>query len=134
MTAARRLIGRDDGSDNRGWDALMAAAQRGDPAAYRRLLSQTTIWLRSYYARRLPSAMIEDAIQETVVAVHEKRHTYDPSRPFGAWLAAIARYNGSMLCARWRTAPRKSRMMTSPFPTMKKQSRALGPLNDCSPR
>jgi RNA polymerase sigma-70 factor (ECF subfamily) len=36
--------------------------------------------------------MIDDAIQETLIAVHQKRHTYDPSRPFGAWLVAIARY------------------------------------------
>ncbi|MGH6918154.1 MAG: sigma-70 family RNA polymerase sigma factor [Geminicoccaceae bacterium] len=78
--------------DNRAWDALMAAAQGGDASAYHRLLSEVAVWLRRYYARRLPSAMIDDAVQDTLIAVHEKRHTYDPSRPFGAWLAAIARY------------------------------------------
>src|SRR5260370_14586365 len=36
--------------------------------------------------------MIDDAIQDTLIAIHEKRHTYDPTRPFGAWLAAVARY------------------------------------------
>jgi RNA polymerase sigma-70 factor (ECF subfamily) len=36
--------------------------------------------------------MTEDAVQDVLLAVHEKRHTYDPSRPFGPWLAAIARY------------------------------------------
>jgi RNA polymerase sigma-70 factor (ECF subfamily) len=36
--------------------------------------------------------MIEDAVQDVLLAVHEKRHTYDTSRPFGPWLAAIARY------------------------------------------
>lgn len=92
MTAARSPTARGDGRDNREWDALMAAAQAGDAAAYRRLLSEAAVWLRSYYARRLPPAMIDDAIQDTLIAVHEKRHTYDPSRPFGAWLAAIARY------------------------------------------
>ena len=88
----RRLRASTCGADDRHWDALMAAAQRGDAAAYRRLLSEAAVWLRPYYARRLPPAMIDDAIQDALIAVHEKRHTYDPSRPFGPWLAAIARY------------------------------------------
>jgi RNA polymerase sigma-70 factor (ECF subfamily) len=36
--------------------------------------------------------MIEDAVQNVLLAIHEKRRTYDPARPFGPWLAAIARY------------------------------------------
>jgi RNA polymerase sigma-70 factor (ECF subfamily) len=36
--------------------------------------------------------MTEDAVQNVLLAIHEKRHTYDPGRPFGPWLAAIARY------------------------------------------
>jgi RNA polymerase sigma factor (sigma-70 family) len=74
------------------WGALMAAAQAGDSAAYRRLLEALGPWLRRYYARRLPSAMVDDAVQDTLIAVHEKRHTYDLTRPFEPWLAAIARY------------------------------------------
>jgi RNA polymerase sigma-70 factor (ECF subfamily) len=70
----------------------MAAAQRGDASAYHRLLSEAAIWLRRYYTRKLPPIMIDDTIQDALIAVHKKRHTYDPSRPFGAWLAAIARY------------------------------------------
>jgi RNA polymerase sigma-70 factor (ECF subfamily) len=70
----------------------MCAAQSGDGAAYRRLLEEMSAWLQRYYARRLPSSMIDDAMQETLIAIHEKRHTYDSSRPFGPWLAAIARY------------------------------------------
>jgi RNA polymerase sigma factor (sigma-70 family) len=88
----QRLRARVAGEDNCAWDALMAAAQGGDASAYNRLLSDVAVWLRRYYARRLPPAMIDDAIQDTLIAVHQKRHTYDPSRPFGAWLAAIARY------------------------------------------
>jgi RNA polymerase sigma factor (sigma-70 family) len=74
------------------WDALMAAAQDGDAVAYRQLLSELDTWLKRYYSRRLPPSMIDDLTQDVLVAVHEKRHTYDPSRPFVAWLAAIARY------------------------------------------
>jgi RNA polymerase sigma factor (sigma-70 family) len=74
------------------WDQLMAAAQVGDASAYRTLLDELSRWLRRYYARRLPPAMTEDAVQDVLLALHEKRHTYDPARPFGPWLAAIARY------------------------------------------
>lgn len=77
---------------HRDWDTLMAAAQDGDAASYRRLLSELAPWLRRYYSRRLPPSMIDDIVQDVLVAVHEKRHTYDPGRPLIAWLAAIARY------------------------------------------
>jgi RNA polymerase sigma factor (sigma-70 family) len=78
--------------DNSDWSALMAAAQSGDAAVYRRLLREISLWLRRYFAHRLPQSMIDDAVQDTLLAVHEKRRTYDPSRPFGPWLASIARY------------------------------------------
>ena len=42
--------------------------------------------------RHLPAAATDDAVQDVLLAIHEKRHTYDRSRPFGPWLAAIARY------------------------------------------
>jgi RNA polymerase sigma factor (sigma-70 family) len=74
------------------WRALMMAAQSGNAAVYRRLLGEVGVWLHRYYVRRLPSAMVDDAVQEVLLALHEKRHTYDPSKPFGPWLAAIARY------------------------------------------
>lgn len=80
------------GVTGQNWDQMMAAAQVGDANAYRTLLSELAPWLRRYYARRLPLAMTEDAVQDVLLAIHEKRHTYDPGRPFGPWLAAIARY------------------------------------------
>jgi RNA polymerase sigma factor (sigma-70 family) len=86
------LTARSSGAGNCAWDAMMAAAQGGDASSYHRLLSEVAAWLRRYYARRLPPPMIDDAIQDTLIAIHEKRHTYDPARPFGPWLAAIARY------------------------------------------
>ena len=88
------LLGNKSASEGswRPWDAMMAAAQNGNSQAYHRLLSQVAIRLRSYYARRLPQAMIDDTVQEVLVAIHLKRHTYDPSRSFEVWLMAIARY------------------------------------------
>lgn len=72
--------------------ALMAAAQRGDAGAYRVLLEQLRPWLQGYFRRRLPADLVEDAVQETMAAIHAKRHTYQPDRPIGPWIAAIARY------------------------------------------
>lgn len=74
------------------WGALMAEAQAGNAAVYHRLLVEIRDWLRRYYAGRLPPAMLDDVVQDALLAIHEKRHTYDPSRPFGPWVAAIARY------------------------------------------
>jgi RNA polymerase sigma-70 factor (ECF subfamily) len=74
------------------WGALMAAAQSGNAGVYHRLMREVSGWLRRYFARRLPPAMVDDAVQDTLLAIHEKRHTYDPARPFEPWLAAIARY------------------------------------------
>lgn len=74
------------------WGALMAAAQGGHGGAYRRLLGEVRVWLIRYFARRLPPGAVDDAVQETLIAIHEKRHTYDPVRPFRPWLAAVARY------------------------------------------
>jgi len=70
----------------------MTAAQAGDSHAYEQLLRELDAWLRRYYARRLPSPAADDARQDALLAIHAKRHTYAPSRPFGAWMTAIARY------------------------------------------
>ena len=74
------------------WGRLMAKAQTGDRAAYEQLLRELDSWLRRYYAYRLPHAAAEDARQDTLLAIHAKRHTYMQSRPFGPWVVAIARY------------------------------------------
>lgn len=78
--------------DDDPWGHMMVAALGGNAGAYKRLLSEVGVWLRHYYARRLPPSMVEDAAQDTLLAVHTRRHTYEPGRPFRPWLAAIARY------------------------------------------
>ncbi len=35
---------------------------------------------------------VEDLVQESLLAVHNKRHTFDSSQPLGAWVHAIAKY------------------------------------------
>ena len=87
------------------WSGLMVAAQSGDARAYRTLLGEVGLWLHRYYHRRLPPAQVDDAIQDTLLAMHEKRHTYDPARPFPPWLAAIARYKWIDRLRAMKTAP-----------------------------
>lgn len=74
-------------------DALMIAAQAGDEAAYHVLLKALAAWLRAYFSRRLGrDAGVEDLVQETLIALHERRATYEAGRPLLAWISAIARY------------------------------------------
>jgi len=71
---------------------LMQAAQQGDTRAYDRLLRAILPELRGFARRRLSSAAeAEDAVQDTLLAIHTLRHTFDPARPFRPWLLAIAR-------------------------------------------
>jgi RNA polymerase sigma-70 factor (ECF subfamily) len=71
----------------------MLAGLTGDSAAHGALLRAIVPMLRSFLRRRIgDSHMIEDLVQEVLIAVHDKRATYDPSRPFGGWMYAIARY------------------------------------------
>ena len=72
--------------------ALMVAALGGDQSAYRALLAALAPHLRAYFGRRIGPADAEDLVQETLIAIHTKRATYDPRLPFTAWLHAIARY------------------------------------------
>jgi len=74
--------------------ALMLAAAGGDGAAYRALLEALARHLRAFLRRRLARMPdeVEDLVQETLLAIHNQRHTYDPEQPFTAWIHAIARY------------------------------------------
>jgi RNA polymerase sigma factor (sigma-70 family) len=73
------------------WSILMARAQNGDGEAYRRLLNDVTPYLRMLAARRLRARSdVEDAVQDILLTVHAIRQIYDPTRPFGPWLATIA--------------------------------------------
>lgn len=71
---------------------LMALAQDGDKKAYRALLDECETWLKRYYARKIGAHVLDDLVQDTLISLHRKRASYDPSRAFLPWLAAIARY------------------------------------------
>src|SRR6266851_627223 len=77
--------------------ALMLASLDGDAASHRALLERLSRRLRAYYKGKLTGmgrsvAEAEDLVQEAVLAIHIKRHTYDPAEPLTPWVHAIARY------------------------------------------
>jgi RNA polymerase sigma-70 factor (ECF subfamily) len=81
---------------DREWSAAMRAALAGDAAAYRKLLSDLSPYLRNLCRKAcvragLSASEAEDAMQEALLAIHLKRHTWDPNQPLTPWVAAIAR-------------------------------------------
>lgn len=73
---------------------LMIRSLEGDAGAHRQLLSALSGYLRGYFARRVGAgdSEVEDLVQETLLAVHLKRDSYDRSLPFAPWAYAVARY------------------------------------------
>jgi RNA polymerase sigma factor (sigma-70 family) len=70
--------------------AQMAAAQRGDRAAYEALLRDCVPLIRAFASRRgVAHPDVDDVVQDVLLTVHRARQTYDPDRAFGAWLRAI---------------------------------------------
>ena len=74
---------------------LMRAANRGDAIGYRCLLIELAPTLRGFarggflrYGLSIDD--VEDVVQETLLAVHLKRHTWDEGKPFLPWVRAIA--------------------------------------------
>lgn len=88
---------------------LWLAAQSGDERAYEESLTLMAGHLRGYFRRRMPFLAndIEDLVQETLLAVHLQRGTYDAAYPVTAWLLAIARHK---LVDLWRRRGRKENL------------------------
>jgi RNA polymerase sigma factor (sigma-70 family) len=72
--------------------ALMLLSQRGDKQAYSVLLEQCGSWLKRFFAQKIAADAVDDLVQDTLISLHRKIASYDPTRPFLPWLAAIARY------------------------------------------
>ncbi|MEQ1900798.1 MAG: sigma-70 family RNA polymerase sigma factor [Devosia sp.] len=87
-------MGLDEG-DETGMASLMRAALAGDESAYARFLGIAAVRVRAVARRKLGSngsVAPEDIVQETLLAVHLKRHTWRKGEPILPWLMAIARY------------------------------------------
>jgi RNA polymerase sigma-70 factor (ECF subfamily) len=103
----RNQRGRLDADDfEAALQPLWLRAQRGDEAAYREALGHITKRLRGWLGRRMQSLPdeIEDLVQETLLAIHLQRGTYDPAVPVSRWVLAIARHK---LIDLWRRRGRR---------------------------
>ncbi len=74
--------------------SLFVQGLAGDAVAYQAFLKDIGAHLRAFFKRRLASLPddIEDLVQETLLALHNQRHTYQSHQPLTAWVHAIARY------------------------------------------
>ncbi len=82
--------------DERRWSIGMSLAQGGDREAYAELMAEIggaiEAYLRSRFGATVPSDFLEDCVQESLLAIHEARHTYDPERRFRPWLFTIVQH------------------------------------------
>ena len=79
------------------WAEWMRAANAGDEIAYRRLLEALAPLLRqvvqSGFTRSgFGNCDVEDVVQETLLAIHLKRQTWNEDEPITPWVRAIARH------------------------------------------
>jgi RNA polymerase sigma-70 factor (ECF subfamily) len=73
---------------------LLVRGLAGEASAYHAFLKELSAHLRAFLRGRLARLPddVEDLVQETLLAVHNQRHTYDAAQPLTAWVHAIARY------------------------------------------
>ena len=73
---------------------LLVHGLAGEAPAYHAFLKELSRHLRAFLKKRLAGLPddVEDLVQETLLAVHNQRHTYDPGQPLTPWVHAIARY------------------------------------------
>lgn len=82
------------GSDEAELARLMRAAIAGDERAYGDFLRRAACLVRIFARRKIVRGGIdpEDIVQETLLAIHVKRHTWRQDGPVTPWLYAIANY------------------------------------------
>lgn len=73
---------------------LLDNALSGNEQAYAEFLHRAAGLVRRFAQRRITHGGLdpEDVVQETLLAIHLKRHTWRRDAPVGPWLYAIARY------------------------------------------
>lgn len=84
---------RADATEERLRKQFMAALA-GDPVAYQQFLSALSSHLRAFFRKRMAQLPddVEDVVQDSLLAIHNNRHTYRPEQPLTAWVHTIARY------------------------------------------
>jgi len=85
---------------------LMAAYQAGELAAFEGLYARLAAELRRYFQSTAFEGAAQDLVQETFLAIHRSRRTYQPGLPVRPWVFGIAR---NVLGRHRREAWRRSR-------------------------
>ena len=71
----------------------MTSAQQGNEKDYRQLLNELGNAIAAYLRSRFGSFdALEDCVQESLIAIHQARDTYEASRLFRPWLFAIVNH------------------------------------------
>ncbi|MEI5682500.1 sigma-70 family RNA polymerase sigma factor [Mesorhizobium sp. CCNWLW179-1] len=83
-----------NGKDEDELARLLRNAIAGDEGAYTAFLERTANLVRGFARRRIVQGGVEpeDIVQETLLAIHLKRHTWMTDAPVLPWIYAIARY------------------------------------------
>jgi RNA polymerase sigma-70 factor (ECF subfamily) len=107
--------------------ALMVRALAGDAPAYHAFLKELAGHLRAFLRKRLSGLPdeVEDLVQESLLAIHNQRHTYDPSQPLTPWVYALARYKLIDLLRRRR----RTDLLQEP---LDEESESLGATDDAA--
>jgi RNA polymerase sigma-70 factor (ECF subfamily) len=81
------------GGDEHELASLLRAAVVGDERAYGELLRRVACFVRGFARRKsaLYGVDLEDVVQETLLTIHVKRHTWRVEAPLTPWIKAIAR-------------------------------------------
>ena len=84
------MTGKDEAELSR----LLRAAIAGDERAYADFLHRIAALVRGFVRRKIVQGGVdpEDVVQETLLAIHVKRHTWRQDAPVLPWIYAIARF------------------------------------------
>lgn len=78
--------------------AWMTSALIGNQEDYAEFLKLAAKLIRSYLMKAIPTSqlhskdIVEDLVQDVLISIHRKRHTYRVDAPILPWLFAIAKY------------------------------------------
>ncbi len=81
-----------DSTQDQALSQLLTQGISGDSAAYTDFLKQISVVLRRFLSSRMPLDLVEDVVQDTLVAIHKARHTYRSENPVGPWAYTICRH------------------------------------------
>lgn len=80
-------------NDEQRWTALMAQSHAGNASAYNQLLSELSSVIEAYLRVHFGQLIIlEECVQESLLALHHARHTFDSKRAFRPWLFTIVHH------------------------------------------